>query len=150
MPDNDLENRIEEIKHCLRVNWDGLSELLNISPQGLYSYRKKKSDFPNYVLSKFYELGFNINWILTGEGEMLTDNEAGQKLKFISHPMVVKDNIEVYRSKEDSVKTSSAGEKVIIQRIENIENMLEQLIGKDIKSLNLPVAAGKIKQLANK
>jgi hypothetical protein len=163
-----METRQERLKIFISFVYNGNKSALQRDIEDILNKKIASQNF-QFLINKdtindeykdcLVQLGMNLNWYMYGQGEMFADNETGQRLKFkyekitetINPQNVARDNIEVYRSKDDSIKTSSAGEKVIIQRIENIESMLEQLIGnKEIKSLNVPVAAGKIKQLENK
>lgn len=77
-------NRFKQIADKL---FDGnLSELarnLEMKPQALTKYVKGESMPGGLILIRLYDLGVNINWFLTGEGEMLLESEAS----FVSEPI---------------------------------------------------------------
>lgn len=53
-----------------------LAEMLGMTPQSLNFYLKGKREPGANILKRLLDLGLNINWLLTGEGEMLTYSES--------------------------------------------------------------------------
>jgi len=53
-----------------------LADKLNMKPQALHSYLKNNRLPGAGILIKLYNLNCNINWLLTGEGEMLINNNS--------------------------------------------------------------------------
>lgn len=73
--------RIKIFRNAINMKQGELSDLLGIHQSSLARYEKDASDFTFDKINKFYDLGVNVNWLLTGEGEMfLSDqNNLNQK-----------------------------------------------------------------------
>lgn len=48
------------------------ADLLEINQQGISDIERGRKKIPYEILGKIGKLGINLNWLLTGEGEMLT------------------------------------------------------------------------------
>ncbi len=66
------ENFVSVLKFSYRIE---------IGPSLIHKYINNKSSPGHNVLQKLYEAGCNINWLLSGEGEMWNETEEGKKLK---------------------------------------------------------------------
>mgnify|MGYP000028081636 CR=1 FL=1 len=56
------------------------ASLLGVAPQQLQPYVSNKRFPQDDILEKMAAMGCNIHWLLTGEGAMYADNEAGREL----------------------------------------------------------------------
>lgn len=54
-------------------NYSQLAKLLDMTPGTLFRYSKDERKPGADILLRFYNLGCNINWLLSGEGTMLRD-----------------------------------------------------------------------------
>lgn len=72
-----IGGRLEKIRINLAMTGKSFAEILEITPQGYINYSKNKRDIPIPIVLKINQM-FNISfdWLLTGKGEMLQDNES--------------------------------------------------------------------------
>lgn len=72
-----IGERLEKIRINLAMTGKSFAEILEITPQGYINYSKNKRDIPIPIVLKINQM-FNISfdWLLTGKGEMLQDNES--------------------------------------------------------------------------
>lgn len=54
------------------------AEAVKMAPPNLQKYMNNDREPGSGVLRKLYALGCNINWLLTGQGDMFADNEVGR------------------------------------------------------------------------
>lgn len=78
-----VSERLKKIRSERNVSQIRFAEELGISPRTLQSYELAKVMPGSEVLAKFYGLGYNINWILSGEGEMRKGAETVTELKHL-------------------------------------------------------------------
>lgn len=81
-----LPERLKQARETLRYTQKDLSKAVSVSVQMWRAYEAGSSVPGGNVLEALARLGFNVNWLLTGEGEMrrvvrLNDSEAHQALK---------------------------------------------------------------------
>lgn len=62
------------------------AEAVKMAPPNLQKYMNDDREPGSGVLRKLYNLGCNINWLLTGHGDMFAENEVGRLL--LSQPRV--------------------------------------------------------------
>jgi|GEM_PF-1569451 len=82
---------METIGERLRIfanyigNLSKLATLINMSPSSLDAYLIGRSKPGTEILQRLLKLGCNINWLLSGEGEMLINNKSspGQDIETI-------------------------------------------------------------------
>lgn len=57
------------------------AEALQMKPPALQSYLngRSKPGFP--IMNRLLSLGCNLNWLMSGDGNMFADNPAGKALK---------------------------------------------------------------------
>lgn len=58
-----------------------LAEQWGMAPPGLYAYFNNKTKPGAHVLMRLHEIGYSIEWLLTGEGRMFANNDAGRQLQ---------------------------------------------------------------------
>lgn len=63
-------NRIKEFRKIKNMKQGELAELLGIPQSNLARYENDGVNFTAEKLKQFYNLGINVNWLLTGEGEI--------------------------------------------------------------------------------
>ncbi len=56
------------------------AEAVKMAPPNLQKYMNDDREPGSGVLRKLFALGCNINWLLTGQGDMFAENEAGRAL----------------------------------------------------------------------
>lgn len=66
----DIASRLKSLRESLELSQREMAKKLEISLGGLQSYESGKSVPGGNVLEALARLGFNVNWLLTGEGEM--------------------------------------------------------------------------------
>jgi transcriptional regulator with XRE-family HTH domain len=57
------------------------AEALGMQPSNLHKYLSGEREPGASVLARIAELGCNIHWLMSGDGEMYADNEAGNELR---------------------------------------------------------------------
>lgn len=57
------------------------AESLGMQPSNLQKYLSGKREPGAIVLARIAELGCNIHWLISGEGEMFANNDAGRTLR---------------------------------------------------------------------
>jgi len=57
------------------------AEALGMQPSNLHKYLSGEREPGASVLARIAELGCNIHWLMSGDGEMYADNAAGNELK---------------------------------------------------------------------
>lgn len=70
-------NRIIEEQYSGRKK--DLAEALGITPQQLSNYLKQEYSPNAQILEKLVQIGIDVNWFLTGEGEMLRKTDDSLK-----------------------------------------------------------------------
>lgn len=90
-----MQNRFKEFRKTLKLNQEELANKLEIPYQTISKYERGENKPSADVLTKLGEkCNLNIDWLLTGRGEMFINNESnnittieltkGQILKVIS------------------------------------------------------------------
>ncbi len=69
---NNMSERMKMVRDALGLTQKQLADLLDVSVPAIQSYELAKSMPGGKILKRLADEGFNINWILTGEGEMKT------------------------------------------------------------------------------
>lgn len=79
-----IGERIKQFASAKYQSQTGLAKALNLSVQTLSGYTNNRA-FPNQdFFSKISNLGCNVHWLITGEGEMLYKPDANaQKIAAI-------------------------------------------------------------------
>lgn len=83
MNQKDIGKRLRLIreKHYakFKLSLSDFAEELNEKMFNIANYEAGKANLPNRVLVALYDKGFNPSYILTGEGSIFADNDAGKK-----------------------------------------------------------------------
>jgi transcriptional regulator with XRE-family HTH domain len=74
-----MENLPNRLNSVVEKHFSGkkklLAEAIGVTPQALNKYTNEGRVPGGVVLAKFIEIGININWLLTGAGNMLIDQD---------------------------------------------------------------------------
>lgn len=85
MNQKEIGKRLREIreKHYakFKLSLSDFAEELNEKMFNIANYEAGKANLPNRVLVALYDKGFNPSYILTGEGSIFADNDAGKTRK---------------------------------------------------------------------
>lgn len=65
-----MGKRLEEIRHDLGLSVSEFVDQLNIGKSAYYNYRNGDRPIPGDVLQILSQMGFDTNWVLTGQGSM--------------------------------------------------------------------------------
>ena len=80
-----IGNRIKAIRNVynegIRLTVEQFSHLLDISNEQLLNYENGRSALPINILLELYSRGVNPMFVLTGEGDALGNNDAGDDLR---------------------------------------------------------------------
>lgn len=77
-----MGERFEQFIAVTGMKKGAFAEAIGIRSSQLSRYLKQDAQMPQRdVLVKLAALGCNLHWLLTGEGVMTADNEAGRALK---------------------------------------------------------------------
>jgi transcriptional regulator with XRE-family HTH domain len=68
-----LGERLKVVRESTKKSQREFAELLGVSFRGLQTYESGASVPGGNILSAYASLGFNVNWILLGEGPMLLE-----------------------------------------------------------------------------
>ena len=73
---SNIDERIEQVRKKLGFSTKMLfAEKLGLKYQTYVNYETGKRTLPDKVKAKFLEMGINISWLISGEGEMLIKKE---------------------------------------------------------------------------
>ncbi len=71
-----MTNRIKEIRQKIFVSQSNMEDCLNLSRNTLSAYERGKAFFKPHTLQLLAsKYNININWLLTGQGNMLLSDE---------------------------------------------------------------------------
>lgn len=65
-----IGGRLDRVRENMGLTVPEMADKLGVSTASYYNYKGGKRDIPGKILQKLSEMGYNINWILTGHGEM--------------------------------------------------------------------------------
>lgn len=70
-----IGKRLKEIRKYLNQTQQEFASSLNISQQALSKYENEDLQIPDEIKEILFKNGININWLLTGEGEMFRKSQ---------------------------------------------------------------------------
>lgn len=125
--------RIRELKKFTGLNFSKLAEEIGLNTvQTLYDIKNGKCGISKEVAKKIQEryLNISIAWLLTGEGEMLVDNQVIQNNQngdnIHGHSVTVnnteKDYLEIIKTQADQLSKSQDQIDRLISIIETMTN----------------------------
>jgi transcriptional regulator with XRE-family HTH domain len=81
-----IGKRIKELKSVLKVTSSELSRKLNIPVRTIGSYERDEAQpGPKFLNALIVEYGVNINWLLTGEGNMFISKKTELDINYIAN-----------------------------------------------------------------
>lgn len=109
--------RLEKVADLLyEGNRSELARNLKMKPQALTRYVKGDSMPGGLILIRLHEIGININWFLTGEGEALLE----------SYDLNVKEPIKDYLANIESDLTEGT-EKETLEEVKKFSEVLKEM-----------------------
>lgn len=107
---NTVKQRLESFLEFKKISKSEFGRLIGVSSAYITSMRKSiQPDKVKSIAFNFPEL--NINWLLTGNGEMLKENIAVT-------PQPSSDEMELYKKLIASLEETVASQKMIIQKLQ--------------------------------
>jgi repressor LexA len=104
--------RLKQARETMNLKQEDMANKLNIGQSAYSKMERGKSDFSDELLVLIPELGINLNWIITGKGEMFLPKE-------------------VYPNKtSDLLDEMSHQMRVMRDDMDKIENTLKKLMGR--------------------
>lgn len=114
---HDTGKRLKEIADLLyEGNQSELARKLEMKPQALTKYVKGESMPGGLILIRLHEIGININWFLTGEGEALLE----------AREMHISEPIEEYLAKLEK-DMSEGTEKKTLKELMKFSEVLKEM-----------------------
>jgi len=65
-----ISDRFKTVRKTAGYTQKEFAKILNSTQPCISDYEKAKNQIPDSIKEKLYKLGFNINWLITGEGNM--------------------------------------------------------------------------------
>ena len=88
-----MKERLKKVRVTLGYNLQEISDILGIPLNTYIGYEYRTKNVPlDFLISLNNNLNININWLLTGNGEMLI-NSCGNSLKKSDNESIVKKNV---------------------------------------------------------
>jgi len=66
----EIGSRLRQIREHLGETQTVFAERLGLSRDDIANYERGRCDIPTRVLAELDRLGFNMSWVVNGEGEM--------------------------------------------------------------------------------
>jgi transcriptional regulator with XRE-family HTH domain len=95
-----LSKRLKDIRKSLGKSQEEMAALLEISYPSWQGYELGKSVPGSAVITELIKLGFNSNWILTGEGAMKDDDHERFNITFLTLIIECLDDYETAHNKK--------------------------------------------------
>ena len=76
----EVGSRLRQIREHLDESQTVFAERFDLSRDDVANYERGLCDTPVKVLSELDRLGFNLSWVVNGEGEMLMPGETLRNL----------------------------------------------------------------------
>ena len=127
-----METKGDRLRAFAKASSGALSSMadaLGIEPQQMQPYVSNKR-FPKHdILEKLAAMGCNVHWLLTGQGEMYADNEAGRELRKKHAPQDTFDENTVASMPIAGIqKIQQTPETMLPERLTEIENDIKQVL----------------------
>ena len=73
-------DRLKIVRESFNLNQKEFADKIEITQVNLSRYENNKYYIPDETKEKLYQLGVNLNWLLTGNGDMFIRQEEGNEL----------------------------------------------------------------------
>lgn len=81
----DIGKRVKELKKNLKITSRELAEAIDIPVRTIGSYERNEAlPGPKFLNALFEKYHVNINWLITGKGEMFTSSKTEVDLTYLS------------------------------------------------------------------
>lgn len=81
----DIGKRVKELKRSLKITSRELAEAIDIPVRTIGSYERNEAlPGPKFLNALFEKYHVNINWLITGKGEMFTSSKTEVDLTYLS------------------------------------------------------------------
>ena len=88
-----MKTRLFEIRLDLEMTQAILANELGISRMTYVRYEKGERNIPSDVLIKLAELGYDVNWLLTGAGNMRIEEPSDEIVKLRKENQSLRDEV---------------------------------------------------------
>lgn len=134
-----MKDRIIQVRKWLNKTQREMAALLGISYKGWQGYEAGDNVPGGNVLQAIAKQGFNINWLLTGEGPMFLTKSSAQGTENVEvpagvEPAVYEAFLEVMRSEHRGVKLALTQNTFMFQetvrsvkKVTQLENDIEEI-----------------------
>jgi repressor LexA len=97
--------RLKQAREMMLLKQEDMADKLNIGQSAYSKMERGKSDFSNGLLVLIPELGINLNWIITGKGEMFLPKEVNpEETSNLLHEMSLQ--VRVMRDDMDKIENT--------------------------------------------
>jgi transcriptional regulator with XRE-family HTH domain len=76
-----IDARLNQFVELAFKNTAEFAHAMGVKPPSVYPYLKGHKRPGASMLERLADLGLDVHWLITGEGPMLAENEAGQELR---------------------------------------------------------------------
>ena len=66
-----IGKRLIEVRQYLGINQSQMSNIIGVSQASLSKFEKNQNNISDEAKSKIFSMGISLDWLITGEGEML-------------------------------------------------------------------------------
>lgn len=96
LPELEVLNRLKTIREAMKLNKKKFSEKINIEYTHYFRIENGERDIPIRLFLELIRMGYNINWLLTGDGEMMIGEKPERGL-------VLRDGTESYGKRRNDL-----------------------------------------------
>ncbi|MCP4355647.1 MAG: helix-turn-helix transcriptional regulator [Proteobacteria bacterium] len=139
----EFKDRLKQAREFKGLSQKAMAELVNCAPNALqkYEYGEQKPGFN--ILKGYRDLGFNVNWLLTGEGDMLLINEKFAQDNDLANKVanlmaLIYETVDTWLEEQEksmSPERKSMLIKLIYQQLQKDGLIDFERAGEDIKSI---------------
>ena len=111
MKDDEIKKRIKTVIESQPKKVKDVAESIGITPAYLSSLLTGKQGISAHVYKGFHDFGVNINWLISGDGQMWIEDSEAQMLQITQELQLHKDwlqdkdeLIRFYRNENESLK----------------------------------------------
>jgi transcriptional regulator with XRE-family HTH domain len=125
-----IGERFKEIRKKIGLNQTEMAKLLGLESQNaISSYEKGRNQIPDSIKVFLHQKGFNIIWLLTGEGEMLRSNVVQDKKT--AEIKALKNKIAEISADIERLEAETSGDNEVVDRtIKTITTNISRKKGK--------------------
>ncbi|HOK05337.1 MAG TPA: helix-turn-helix transcriptional regulator [Victivallales bacterium] len=91
-----MKSRLKQIRESLKLSQKAMAEKIGIGVRNWQGYESGENIPGGKVLQSLAKLGFNINWILTGEGSMYSTKDPSESIFWNHKPDSSRNTLELF------------------------------------------------------